>query len=164
MYCTKFPTLPSRFTLLKGNHGVGLFEWIKHSIRRYFAVWQEAPPQGPWWEPRPEASISALAEVAQRPGPAVLIRGGGGNGLLEPDGEVGHAPSPCHSNRPDICASWPVLQGAARLFWLQIYWLQGLCVCTWTSVCECLRTSLWKWNQLQLKDNMRQLSQCILLA
>lgn len=38
------------------------------------------------------------------------------------------------------------------------------CVCTCTSVCECLRTSLWKWNQLQLKDNMRQLLQCILLA
>lgn len=25
MYCTKFP-LPGKFTLLKGNHGVGLFE------------------------------------------------------------------------------------------------------------------------------------------
>lgn len=98
---------------------------------------KKAPPQGPWWEPRPEASISALAEAAQRPGPAVLMQGGGGSGLLEPDGEVGHAPSPCHSNRPDICASWPVLQGVARLFWSQIYWLRGLCVymykCVWMS-------------------------------
>lgn len=115
MYCTKFPTLPGRFTLLKGNHGVGLFEWTNCSqvlCRLSGKLHHRTPVRA-----QPRGLSFSINWGRTGAGASRTDSRGRGKGVWEPDGEVGHAPSHCHSNRPDICASWPVLCGMAWLFW-----------------------------------------------